>query len=617
MIPCFRHRIHPQNFYRHRWFRILQTASLFIGHGTNTAPALPCQNTVTYVKCTIVYQDIHDRTSALIQLSFDNYAVGFTVRVGFQFFHFRYQQDVFQQVIEPDSLLSGNRNHNDIAAPVFGNKAFAGQFFLNVFRVGAWLINLVNSYHNRNLCRLRMVDSFHSLRHNAIISRYNDDRNIGNLRTAGSHSGKRFVARGIQEGNLLVLIANLISTDSLSNSARFMKGYIGRTQCIQQCGLTMVYMAHDGNYRRTQLKESRIIRFRSVFGKIFFLFRFQKGNTKFISQNFHSISVQVLVDCGHNAISHKVLDDFAYFTLQQIRKFLDSNCHRNSDFGRINYRLLFLRMFLLMLLQGTGHERSAFTFSAALFIIFLCFLTRRSETLLLFRLFRNSHFHRGRRTLSHRAISITAALVSVLTAFAAVISVAAAVSISMIMGIVAEIRISAFPVIMVSVSGFVTESVVVTIFIAAMFRTGSSFFPSMRRNMSVFCLHCISVALFLYFLRLFYLVGRVGTVMRFICLSPCRSSLSVKTNGPDGSMGIFSRFFPTECLFQKVFFLLTNAVEVGFYINIVFLKCPNDLFIRFPKHFCQLIYSIFLHRFPPSYETTPVWSTSLWQIPGR
>ena len=71
------------------------------------------------MECAVLYEHAHDRTSALIQLCFDDDAVRFALRIGFEFLHFCYEQDVFQEVIKADLLLGRNRGHDDIAAPVF------------------------------------------------------------------------------------------------------------------------------------------------------------------------------------------------------------------------------------------------------------------------------------------------------------------------------------------------------------------------------------------------------------------------------------------------------------------------------------------------------------------
>ena len=173
MIACFRHAVHTKDFCRCGRFRIFQFAAVFIGHGTDTAPALACQDSIPHMKGTVLYEYAHDRASALIQLGFYDYPVSFAVRIGFQFLDFCYQKDIFQKVIKADLLLCGNRSHDNVAAPFFAEEAFLGKFFLDTVRVGAGFINFIDSYHDRYARIFCVMNGFYSLGHDSIISSYN------------------------------------------------------------------------------------------------------------------------------------------------------------------------------------------------------------------------------------------------------------------------------------------------------------------------------------------------------------------------------------------------------------------------------------------------------------
>ena len=53
-----------------------------------------------------------------------------------------------------------------------------------------------------------MVDRFYSLRHDTVIVSNDQDGNIRQLSASGTHSGECFMARGIQEGDLVTLVAD-------------------------------------------------------------------------------------------------------------------------------------------------------------------------------------------------------------------------------------------------------------------------------------------------------------------------------------------------------------------------------------------------------------------------
>ena len=71
--------------------------------------------------------------------------------------------------------------------------------------------------------RLRVVQRLDRLRHDAVVGRDHEDRDVGHLRTTGTHGGERLVARGVDEGDgalvALVLGPDLVRTDVLGDAA--------------------------------------------------------------------------------------------------------------------------------------------------------------------------------------------------------------------------------------------------------------------------------------------------------------------------------------------------------------------------------------------------------------
>lgn len=96
-----------------------------------------------------------------------------------------------------------------------------------------------------------MADGFHRLRHDAVVGSHYQHHDVGYLGAAGAHFRKRFVSRGINEGDLLpVAERNLVSADMLGDAAGFLGGDIGFAQGVQKRGLAVVDVSHDGNHRR-------------------------------------------------------------------------------------------------------------------------------------------------------------------------------------------------------------------------------------------------------------------------------------------------------------------------------------------------------------------------------
>ena len=64
-----------------------------------------------------------------------------------------------------------------------------------------------------------MSDSLLGGRHHRVVGCDDDDGDICNLSTTGTHSSKGLVTRGIQEGNLSTILQfHVVSTDVLGNT---------------------------------------------------------------------------------------------------------------------------------------------------------------------------------------------------------------------------------------------------------------------------------------------------------------------------------------------------------------------------------------------------------------
>ena len=140
-------------------------------------------------------------------------------------------------------------NELRIAAPLFRDDAVLRQLVLDTIRIGLGLIDLVHGHDHRYTSSFRVLDGFDGLRHDAVVGRHHQDDHVGGFRTASTHGGKRRVTRGIQEGHATVVIFHMVGTDVLGNTARFASGDFRTTDIVQQRGLTVVDVTHDGDDR--------------------------------------------------------------------------------------------------------------------------------------------------------------------------------------------------------------------------------------------------------------------------------------------------------------------------------------------------------------------------------
>ena len=106
--------------------------------------------------------------------------------------------------------------------------------------------------------RLRVVDGFDGLRHHAVVGSHHEDRDVGEFRATGTHGGEGLVARGVEERDLAFLTleihGDLVCTDALRDAAGLTGDDVGAADRVEQSGLTVVDVAHDGDHRRTRLQ---------------------------------------------------------------------------------------------------------------------------------------------------------------------------------------------------------------------------------------------------------------------------------------------------------------------------------------------------------------------------
>ena len=152
------------------------------------------------------------------------------------------------------ALLRRNINEHVLATPLFRDNAVFRKLLTNTIGRGTRLIDLVNRNNDRNIRCLSVVDSFNGLRHNAVICRNHQNNNVGYLSTASTHSGKRFVARSVDKGDLTSIDVNNRSTDMLSNAACLALCNAGLTDCVKKRCFAVVNVAHNRNDRRTRQK---------------------------------------------------------------------------------------------------------------------------------------------------------------------------------------------------------------------------------------------------------------------------------------------------------------------------------------------------------------------------
>ena len=227
------------------------------------------------------------------------------------------------------SGLGRNAHKGRITTVLFRHHLFDDQFLLDPIRVGFGLVDLVHRHDNRHAGRLGVVDGFARLRHHAVVGSNHQNDDVGRLRTSGTHGSKGFVTRCVEEGHHAALGLDVVGTDVLRDATCFANRHTGTTQVVEQRGLAMVDVTHDGHHRGTrQLR--RILVFDIIDEGIGIVEFGGKGTVPhFLDDDHRRFLVEHLVDGHHRAHLHQRLDDFGRLDRHLVRQIGDRNGFRH------------------------------------------------------------------------------------------------------------------------------------------------------------------------------------------------------------------------------------------------------------------------------------------------
>ena len=91
-----------------------------------------------------------------------------------------------------------------------------------------------------------MIHRFTRLRHHAVVGRHDQDDHVGDLGAARPHHREGFVTRRVEEHDVPVADRDVIGADVLRDAAGFTFGDAGLANRVEQCGLAVVDVTHDG-----------------------------------------------------------------------------------------------------------------------------------------------------------------------------------------------------------------------------------------------------------------------------------------------------------------------------------------------------------------------------------
>ena len=169
--------------------------------------------------------------------------------VGSEVFDLGDHQQVVEQLLDADLLQRGDLAHDGVAAPRLGDEAVLGQLLEHAVRIGVLAVDLVDRDHDRHLGRLGVLDGLDRLGHHAVVGGDDEHDDVGGVGATGTHRGEGRVARGVEEGQRLAVLDHLVGADVLGDATGLTGDHVGVADAVEQLGLAVIDVTHDGDDR--------------------------------------------------------------------------------------------------------------------------------------------------------------------------------------------------------------------------------------------------------------------------------------------------------------------------------------------------------------------------------
>ena len=230
--------------------------AVLVEHGAHTTVGRTGHDRVAHAQRSALDQHRGDRTATAVEVRLDHEALGVLVGVGAQVERrVGGEDDGLEQLVEVEPGLGRDVDEHRVAAVLLGDQAVLGELATDLGGVGLRLVDLVDRDHDRHVGRLGVVERLDRLRHDAVVGRDHQDRDVGGLGTTGTHGGERLVTRGVDEGDATVVAVDLgvdlVGTDVLGDATGLLVDHVGVAQRVEELGLSVVDVTHDGHDRRT------------------------------------------------------------------------------------------------------------------------------------------------------------------------------------------------------------------------------------------------------------------------------------------------------------------------------------------------------------------------------
>lgn len=250
---------------RGRWSCFVDIPSFVILQGAQPSIAARADDVVALLQCPGIHEDGRKGSELRIQMRLDDGGNGWSLRIGLEIEHFRYEEDHLDECVDSQSGECGDRHDNRFSSPILWLESLLGKLSFDEIKIRARLVHLVDRDDDHHSCFLRVVDTLYGLRFDSFIRSHDDDGDVGELRSSGAHDGEGLMSGSIQECYPVPVLLDLVGTDLLGDSSGFSCCDVRLADIVEDRRLPVIDMPHDADDRSSANLLHRIVVLQEVF----------------------------------------------------------------------------------------------------------------------------------------------------------------------------------------------------------------------------------------------------------------------------------------------------------------------------------------------------------------
>ena len=121
------------------------------------------------------------RAPADLELGLEDHAAGSALGTGHQLLDLGDQDDLLEQVVDPQVLQRRDLHRDGVATPRLGHQPVLGELLEHPVGVGLLPVDLVDGHDDRHVGGLGVVDGLDGLGHHPVVGRHHQHHDVGHL----------------------------------------------------------------------------------------------------------------------------------------------------------------------------------------------------------------------------------------------------------------------------------------------------------------------------------------------------------------------------------------------------------------------------------------------------